>query len=92
MKALLKSVEEVFGPDTEIRVGAAGTKLALTLPVASQSFSLDALQKKAQAQGLRVQSVSEKEGSISLLLSCSSMPVEDFLPALTLLKEILQSL
>jgi GntR family transcriptional regulator/MocR family aminotransferase len=118
MKALLKSVEEVFGPDTEIRVGAAGTKLALTLPFAvtsetpepvgkvrqaaspdtmqpaknSQTFSPDALQQKAQAQGLRIQSVSEKEGYISLLLSCSSMPVEDFLPALTLLKEILQSL
>lgn len=82
---LQEVLHQIFGEDCATAFGAAGTSLALTLPCACGK---DALQKKAQAQGLRLQILSEKEQEITLILSCSSMPVSDFLPACRLLKEL----
>ena len=44
----------------------------------------------AQTNGLRLQLLREAPGKITLILSCSSMPVADFVPACKLLKDISQ--
>ena len=87
LKALRSAVREVFGKDSQIQTGAAGTSLALTL---STTLTWQELQKKAQTNGLRLQLLREAPGKITLILSCSSMPVADFIPACKLLKDISQ--
>ena len=87
LKALRSAVREVFGKDAQIQTGAAGTSLALTL---STTLTWQELQKKAQTNGLRLQLLREAPGKITLILSCSSMPVADFVPACKLLKNISQ--
>ena len=87
LKALRSAVREVFGKDSQIQTGAAGTSLALTL---STTLTWQELQKKAQTNGLRLQLLRETPGKITLILSCSSMPVADFVPACKLLKDISQ--
>ena len=87
LKALRSAVREVFGKDSQIQTGAAGTSLALTL---STTLTWQELQKKAQTNGLRLQLLREAPGKITLILSCSSMPVADFVPACKLLKNISQ--
>ena len=87
LKALRSAVREVFGKDAQIQTGAAGTSLALTL---STTLTWQELQKKAQTNGLRLQLLREAPGKITLILSCSSMPVADFIPACKLLKDISQ--
>ena len=87
LKALRSAVREVFGKDAQIQTGAAGTSLALTL---STDLTWQELQKKAQTNGLRLQLLREAPGKITLILSCSSMPVADFVPACKLLKDISQ--
>ena len=86
LKALRSAVREVFGKDSQIQTGAAGTSLALTL---STTLTWQELQKKAQTNGLRLQFLREAPGKITLILSCSSMPVADFIPACELLKNII---
>ena len=86
LKALRSAVREVFGKDSQIQTGAAGTSLALTL---STTLTWQELQKKAQTNGLRLQLLREAPGKITLILSCSSMPVADFVPACELLKNII---
>ena len=87
LKALRSAVREVFGKDSQIQTGAEGTSLALTL---STTLTWQELQKKAQTNGLRLQLLREAPGKITLILSCSSMPVADFVPACKLLKDISQ--
>ena len=87
LKALRSTVREVFGKDAQLQTGAAGTSLALTL---STDLTWQELQKKAQTNGLRLQLLREDPGKITLILSCSSMPVTDFVPACKLLKDISQ--
>ena len=87
LKSLRSAVREVFGKDSQIQTGAAGTSLALTL---STTLTWQELQKKAQTNGLRLQLLRETPGKITLILSCSSMPVADFVPACKLLKDISQ--
>lgn len=86
LKQLYSAVREVFGHGAHVQFGAAGTSLALTLPTACTGKQLT---KKAQASGLRFQVLKESEGSITLILSCSCMPAEKFIPACRLLKELL---
>ena len=71
-------------PRSRKKTGAAGTSLALTL---STTLTWQELQKKAQTNGLRLQLLREAPGKITLILSCSSMPVADFVPACKLLKK-----
>lgn len=85
LKELLAAVQTVFGTDSRIQIGAAGTSLALTLPV---PFAGDELQKRTAEKGLRIQILREAPGEVTVILSCSSMPAEDFLPACSLLKNI----
>ena len=56
LKALRSAVREVFGKDSQIQTGAAGTSLALTL---STTLTWQELQKKAQTNGLRLQLLRE---------------------------------
>lgn len=85
LKALSSAVEETFGKNCQIRTGAAGTSLALTL---SCSLSGEELKKRARARGLKLEILKETDTGITLVLSCSSIPVKDFLPACQLLKSI----
>lgn len=89
LKSLLHAVEETFGKNAPVRIGAAGTSLALTLKIKATG---EAFQKKAQANGLRLQLLRETPGEVTVILSCSSMPAEDFLSACKLLKEVSDSL
>lgn len=88
LKSLLTAVRSTFGNDCEIQLGAAGTSLALTLFYCSSSGTLS---EQARQKGLKLNILKEEQGKITLLLSCSSMPAEDFLPACRLLAEIIQA-
>lgn len=85
LKQLLAAVQTVFGRDSRIQIGAAGTSLALTLSV---PFTGKELRNKARAQGMRIQILREAPGEVTVILSCSSMPEKDFLPGCRLLKSI----
>lgn len=86
LKALSAAVTETFGKNCQIRTGAAGTSLALTLPC---TLTGEQLKKKARARGLRLELLKETENDVTLVLSCSSIPMNDFLPACQLLKEVI---
>ncbi|MDO4678074.1 MAG: PLP-dependent aminotransferase family protein [Eubacteriales bacterium] len=87
LKSLLSAVREIFGADAPVQIGAAGTSLALTLQTPHSAASLI---KKAKTEGLRLQLLRESDGEVTVILSCSSMPAEDFIPACRLLKELSQ--
>ena len=86
MKQLQAAVQDVFGENCHVRIGSAGTSLALTVSCGCEG---NVLKKKARANGLRLEILEEKPGTVTLLLSCSAMPSEDFLPACGLLKSLL---
>ena len=86
LRQLLSDVRNTFGTDCHIQTGSAGTSLALTL---STSMTGTELKKKAADRGLRLKILRETPGQLTLLLSCSAMPSEDFAPACALLKELL---
>ena len=88
LKELLHAVREVFGKNSRIQIGSAGTSLALTLSVTPG----EALKKQARAKGLRLQILRENDQDVTVILSCSSMPAEDFVPACQVLKEAADSL
>ena len=89
LKLLLQNVKEVFGKNSKIHIGSAGTSLALTLTL---SASGEELKKQAKARGLCLQILNETDTEVTVLLSCSSMPSKDYIPALQLLKETADSL
>ena len=66
--------------------GPAGISLAVRL---SSKLDSAKLHKKAQAAGLRLQILLEEPGYLTLLLSCTSVPAEEFVPGLTVLRSIL---
>ena len=85
LKSLSCAVREVFETDCQIKTGAAGTSLALTIPC---TVSGKTLKEAARAEGMRLEILKETSSDITLVLSCSSIPVKDFLPACQLLKNI----
>ena len=89
LKALTAAVKNTFGKNCQIITGAAGTSLALTIPCSSTG---EQLKKAARLQGLRLEILNETEDDITLVLSCSSIPVNDFLPACQLLKSVADNL
>lgn len=89
LKALTAAVKNAFGKNCQIITGAAGTSLALTIPCSSTG---EQLKKAARLQGLRLEILNETENDITLVLSCSSIPVNDFLPACQLLKSVADNL
>ena len=82
MKQLLAEIQNVFGSGCRVQGGAAGTALALTV---HSSRGGSELKKTARAEGLRLEILGEASGSVTLLLSCSAIPSEDFRPACELL-------
>ncbi|MDO5135437.1 MAG: PLP-dependent aminotransferase family protein [Eubacteriales bacterium] len=86
-KELRQTILSVFGQEGELLAGDAGTRLALTLPYEG---SLEALTELAREKGLRIHGKKTDSHSVTLLLSCSSIPSQDLLPACLLLKEILE--
>ena len=85
LKQLRSAVRQVFGPKCQIQVGAAGTSLALTLPYEKNG---EELKKQALKKSLHIQIIKETEKEVTVLMSCSSMPVQDFVPACELLKSV----
>ena len=85
LKSLSCAVREVFETDCQIKTGAAGTSLALTIPCTVNGKTL---KEAARAEGMRLEILKETSSDITLVLSCSSIPVKDFLPACQLLKNI----
>lgn len=85
LKLLKQAVQTVFGKEAAVQLGAAGTSLALTLQT---PFTWKEFKKKAQTQGLRLQLLQEEPQKLTVILSCSSMPAADFLPACELLRQI----
>ncbi len=86
LKLLLEAVKDTFGSGCTIQIGSAGTSLALTIPC---SMSGKELKETAQSHALRLSVLRESPGALTLLLSCSSMPSRDFLPACRLLKALI---
>lgn len=85
-KTLISTVKEVFGKNAPIRIGASGTSIALTLDT---RLSREELPVKAREKGLRIQLLNEPASDrLTVILSGSAMPVEDFEPGLKLLKKI----
>lgn len=87
LKQLFYIVQQVFGENCEIQIGTAGTSLALTIPYKGDG---NLLKQKARKNGMRLQILAKEDNHITLLLSCSSIPADDFLPACELLKNILE--
>ncbi|MBQ8305561.1 MAG: PLP-dependent aminotransferase family protein [Blautia sp.] len=86
LKLLADEVDRVFGPGCQIRYGAAGITLALTVPCL---LTEEELRARMNSSGIRFQILSLSEGSLTLVLSCSSMDTSVYPEALRLLKELL---
>lgn len=86
LKKLKNEVRNTFGSDCTIQTGAAGTSLALTVPYARTGLEL---KKETRMKGFDLLILEEGADTITLLLSCSSIPADDFAPACRLLKELL---
>ena len=76
----------MFGENCTIQTGAAGTSLALTVPYTRTGLEL---KKEARMNGLSILILEESADTITLLLSCSSIATDEFVPSCRLLKNIL---
>lgn len=85
LKELILAVRYAFGKDASIRVGSGGINLALRLPcsIPKEQFLLC-----CKKRGVLVELLKEESGFIDLLLSCSTMPADKFLPGCLCLSEI----
>lgn len=86
LKQLRGAIRQVFGSDCQIQVGSAGTSLALTVPCSKTG---NELKKQAHTQGLHLQILEETQSDVTILMSCSSMTVQSFVPACELLKLVI---
>ena len=85
LKTLAACVREIFGDNADVQTGPAGTSLALTLRTEA---SVEHLMQAAAKKGLGIQALQDKPGEIILLLSCSSVPVQDIRPACEILRDV----
>ena len=86
LKELRSAIRQVFGTDCQIQAGSAGTSLALTLPCKKNG---EELKKQALKKSLHLQILKDTPQTVTLLMSCSSMPVQDFVPACELLRSVI---
>ena len=86
LKELKTVVQNMFGENCTIQTGAAGTSLALTVPYTRTGLEL---KKEARMNGLSILILEENADTITLLLSCSSIATDEFVPSCRLLKNIL---
>lgn len=85
LNTLVNTVQKIFQETAKIQIGAAGTSIAVKF---AYPHSSEVLIQKAREKGLCISVLSESTDDITLLLSCSSMPTEDFEPACQLLKNL----
>ncbi|MBQ1311752.1 MAG: PLP-dependent aminotransferase family protein [Blautia sp.] len=88
LQLFTQMIGKIFGPECPMKTGAAGTSIALTIPCALTGKELSG---KARNEGLTFRLLDEAEGNVTVILSFSSMPSEDFEEALLLLKKISQN-
>lgn len=88
MKKLLDAIEEVFQHQVSLKIGSAGTSVALTLSTEKKALKspLSDFPKFARSKSIGIEALSWDDSSITLLLSCSAMPLEDFPQACLALK------
>ena len=86
LKELRSAIRQVFGTDCQIQAGSAGTSLALTLPCKKNG---EELKKQALKKSLHLQILKDTPETVTFLMSCSSMPVQDFVPACELLRSVI---
>ena len=86
---LSEAAVKIFGSGCKVRNAPSGTMVTLSVPCkkGSGEISPEAIVQKAGEAGLRILPPEYEEGTIKFTLSCSSIPEEDFTPALLLLKE-----
>ena len=86
LKALENEVRNTFGSNCTIQTGAAGTSLALTVPYLRTGLEL---KREARMHGMSLLILEENAATITILLSCSSITIDDFAPACQLLSRLL---
>lgn len=77
LKSLFDAVCQTFGERASIRIGSGGINLALRLPCPVSGKEFISFAKK---KGVLVELLREEEGFVELILSCSTMPSDQFLP------------
>lgn len=88
LEKLNDAIREVFGADALWKTGTAGISTALTVSCPAQKNEfVDAARKK----GILVEVLSAEEDSLTLVLSCSSIPSEDFREGCEELREVIRS-
>ena len=85
LKQLRSSVRQVFGTGCQIQ-WAQPVPVWLLLCLMKKSG--DELKKRLLKKSLHLQILKESEKDVTVLMSCSSMPVQDFIPACELLKSV----
>ena len=87
---LCEAAGRIFGPECAVQSAPAGTMVSLSIPLSAAENEDDALLPErlvavAAREGLQIPSPEVKDGTVTFLLSCSSMPAENFEEALTIL-------
>ncbi len=90
---LCEAAGRLFGPSCTVQSAPAGTMISLSIPISNEkdedaALLPERLMNLAGLEGLRIPSPEVKDGSVTFLLSCSSMPEDDFENALALLASI----
>lgn len=85
---LIQSVKTVFGTDASVKMGASGFSIALTVPI---FVDKDVFLEAAKDRGILVEVLSSKPEALTLILSCSSMPAEDFSEGCKQLFDLIQT-
>lgn len=75
LKSLTSALAEAFGPDVQLKTGAAGVSVMLHLPTTIDS---ETFLQKAKERGVKVGLLKEGDGYLDLFLSCSYLPEEQF--------------
>ena len=75
-----------MGPDCRTQTASAETVRPPPLPLTKGG---EEIKMQALAKGLHLQILKETATEVTVLLSCSSLPVSDFLPACQMLQEVL---
>lgn len=88
MKRLVETVYQVFGADASVKVGASGTSLLLHLPYTQGK---ERFLREAERLGIKLEVLDGNETQVSVILSCSAMPSQAFLPGCELLSKLCQN-
>lgn len=88
MKKLLDVITEVFQDQASLQIGSAGTCVALTFSAKKVTTErpLSRFPQFARLKSIGIEALSWDDHSITLLLSCSAMPLSDFPQACLALK------